>query len=135
MDSADVYPWSANARKLQRWFRALVILFASWIISLFLPLPDSLMAVMMLCLPGWVIAAIACDIYAYRVQAVLQQLRFSATEPWVIALGAVLISPVITAIIASIMIGSSLKRITRGLQDGSLVMPSASEISHLTHGS
>ena len=33
----DEYPWSANARKLQLWFRAVMILSATWIIALFLP--------------------------------------------------------------------------------------------------
>lgn len=134
MDNADEYPWSANARKLHLWFRALMILSAIWIISLFLPLPDAVAGIAFLCFPASMIASIVCVVYAYRVQRALHQLRFSAQEPWIIAVAPFVIGPLLTAIIAAISLGSTLKKITRGLQDGSLIMPADSEIPRVTYG-
>jgi hypothetical protein len=125
MEVADEYPWSANTRKLRIWFRAVLILSAIWIIALFLPLPDTVMSITFSCLPISIIASIGCVVYAYRVQGTLHQLGLSARQPSVIAVGAFVIGPLLTAIIASMSIASSLKRITQGLQDGSLAIPAA----------
>jgi len=135
MAYADEFPWSADARKLRLWFRAFLIMLVCWIIGLVLPLPDALMGFLMLLMPAALVASIGCVVYAYRVQSWLERLRFSATGAWVVAVGAILVGPFLVAVIASMVIGSHLKRITRGLEDGSLVMPADSEIARLSHTS
>ena len=113
--AGDAYPWSANARKLQLWFRAVMILSAIWIISLFLPLPRSAVGIAFLCLPVSLIASIFCVVYAYRVQRALHQMGYSTQDPWVIAVGAFVIGPLLTAIIAAMTLRSTLKKIAREL--------------------
>ena len=135
MAYADEFPWSADARKLQSWFRAFLILLALWVVGLVLPLPDALMAFVVLCIPAALVVSVGCVVYAYRVQSWLERLRFSATGAWVIAVSAVLLGPFLVAVIASMIIRSHLKRIARGLEDGSLVMPADSEIARLSHPS
>ena len=116
------YPWSVNARKLRVWFRATLILFACWIGAFFAP-DEARVYMFPLGVFGAFIASIGCIIYAYRIQLVLHQLGFSQTGSWVVAVIPFLIGPVLAGIFASIIILSSVKKITRRLEEGSLVMP------------
>src|SRR3954471_9645073 len=109
----DDYPWSADARKLQLWFRAVMILSATWIISLFLPLPSSAAGFAFMCLPVSLIASIVCVVYAYRVQRALHQAGYSTQDPKVIVVGAFIIGPLLTAIIAAITLRATLKKLAR----------------------
>jgi hypothetical protein len=131
----DEFPWSADARKLQLWFLAFLILLAGWIIGLVLPLPNAVMPFVVLLIPAALVVSIGCVVYAYRVQSCLERLRFSATGAWVVAVGAIVLGPFLVAVIASMIIRSHLKRITRDLEDGSLVLPAESEIARLLHQS